>query len=423
MRSGVRMNRQSEKAIVKTRRRLVFLMIIIYLLMMSLIIGLINYANYKSNQKEVGQVLSQHLQFLASHTGTQSETPANGFSWNQSSLYSMTDIYTVRKNDGAISLYDASPTSSLTEGQILRVGRNIAALTETSGRYRGYQYLVQKEDTASSLITFVNVKLLIRQEQLLLLRSVLLVGGILIMWIFFSLFLVCYLTEPMQKAMTAQSDFIAMASHELKTPLTVITSSLYMMRNEGIDSRYLGYAEDEAERMRKLVLQLLDLSKLEHQRQPFDVFDMSEAVEGIVLPFESLAYEQDIDLSYDIEESIRVKGVRQEIEQLTAILTENAVRHTDREQKVRISLQKSGGSCLLEVKNQGQEIPQEERAKIFDKFYQAADSKGSPKAGYEGNYGLGLAIAQTVASRHFSKIKVRCEDGWNIFSIRLPAQS
>jgi signal transduction histidine kinase len=214
-----------------------------------------------------------------------------------------------------------------------------------------------------------------------------------------------------------------MASHELKTPLTVITSSLSMMRNEGIDSRYLGYAEDEAERMRKLVLQLLDLSKLEHQRQPFEVFDMSEAVESIVLPFESLAYEQDIDLSYDIEESIRVKGIRQEIEQLTAILTENAVRHTAPEQKVRVSLQRSGGSCLLEVKNQGQEILQEEREKIFDKFYQAAGSEDYPESVHEGNYGLGLAIAQTVASRHFSKIKVRCEGGWNIFSIRLPAQS
>ena len=183
-----------------------------------------------------------------------------------------------------------------------------------------------------------------------------------------------------------------------------------MMEKEGICSKYLNYAMDENEKMRKLVIELLDYSKLEYQKENHteDEMDLSQCMEGVSLEFEAMAFEKGVILTDEIQENISVAGNEEMLRRMTETLLENAIRHTESGKKVKLVLKKEGKKAILSVENQGSVVPGEERERIFEKFYHASDSA-------EGHYGLGLAIAQSIAGKHGTEITVQSENGWNIF--------
>ena len=165
------------------------------------------------------------------------------------------------------------------------------------------------------------------------------------------------------------------AGHELKTPVTVMKASLDMLEREGVHSKYLDYAVEENEKMRKLVIELLDYSKMEYQEEKsfWESVNFSQCIEEISLEFEAMAFEKE----------------------------------------VKVVLKKDEKKVCFSVENQGKTIPEEERRRIFEKFYHVSSLE-------EGHYGLGLAIAQSIAVKHRTEITVTSENGWNCFITAFP---
>ena len=234
--------------------------------------------------------------------------------------------------------------------------------------------------------------------------------------IYISVKLTSWIIKPVIEAFDKQKQFIADASHELKTPISVIMASAEALDNEPNEKKWLNNIKSESERMGNLISDLLDMAKLESGiKEQYNIEDLSKIVERSVLTFESLIYEKNIKLKYDIEENIKYKCNGNQIKQVVMILLDNALKHTSSKGNIIVELKKDKNNIIIEVKNEGKEIPKEEREKIFERFYRIDESRNRN----ENRYGLGLAIAKNIILNHNGKISVNYCDGYNVFKVVL----
>ncbi|MBR1810152.1 MAG: HAMP domain-containing histidine kinase [Clostridia bacterium] len=227
------------------------------------------------------------------------------------------------------------------------------------------------------------------------------------------------IVKPVAETFKKQKQFISDAGHELKTPLTVIGANADMLESEIGENKWLGYIRSETSRMNGLVLNLLTLAKLDNAEETGAVmteFDMSSAVEGMAMTFESVAFEQGVLIDAHIEDGITLRGNDSEIKQLASILIDNAVKHSVPGGTVTVKLHKGiQKKNIFSVTNQGDPIPPAQREKIFERFYRADEAR----TGSENRFGLGLAIAKSITEKHKGKISVNCAEGETTFTVVL----
>ena len=285
---------------------------------------------------------------------------------------------------------------------------------KTSGSYENYQFEISVHK-GELLIAFADITSLKMEEQKYFIFSLLVAFVLGILWIYPAWKITGKIVAPLEEANRLQKEFVLFAGHELKTPVTVMKASLDMLEREGIHSKYLDYAAEENEKMRKLVIELLDYSKMEYQEEKSfrESVNFSQCIEGISLEFEAMAFEKAVILITDIQQNLVIDGNKEMLERMAETLLENAIRHTEAGKEVKIVLKKDEKKVRLSMENQGEAIPEEERRRLFEKFYHDSNPE-------EGHYGLGLAIAQSIAAKHHTEITVISENGWNCFIIDFP---
>lgn len=222
-----------------------------------------------------------------------------------------------------------------------------------------------------------------------------------------------WLIKPVEDAFEKQKQFIVDASHELKTPLSVIMTSAECLSKNPNEKKWLDNIQFETERMNKLVLDLLNLAKYDnsYDHRVLSVIDLSKLIEKSVLTFESLIYDKGLNLKYHIDQDVNFKCVNSEIKQLIEILVDNAIKHAYDKSTITINLVKKKDEISLVVKNRGDKIPKEEQSKIFERFYRSDNSRNRN----ENRFGLGLAIAKNIVLSHNGKIYVECKNGYTSF--------
>ena len=210
--------------------------------------------------------------------------------------------------------------------------------------------------------------------------------------------------EPVQKAFEKQKQFISDASHELKTPLTIISANADVLAGEIGDNKWLNYIQSQAYRMSLLVNDLLNLTRLENNSadMTFSEFNLSQAVLNTALPFECQAFEAHKIFNVDVEKNITIVASERHCKQLFAIFIDNAIKHSDENGEIKVSLKKSGDKKIFSVYNTGSGIRDDEKEKIFERFYRSDDSRSRSTGGY----GLGLAIAKSIIDYHKFKLSV-----------------
>lgn len=233
-----------------------------------------------------------------------------------------------------------------------------------------------------------------------------------------SYFLSGYVTGPVARAWQAQRRFLSDASHELKTPLTVILSSGELLR-QTLPPEQQSYAEnicEESRRMKRLVEDMLTLSRTEDGAAiPMAELDFSDLVTDCALRFEPVSFEACRVLQYDIVNGLRVWGNSEKLTQLTGILLDNAIKYAPKGTPVKLTLQRSGKEAVLAVQNGGTPIPAEKLPHIFERFYRVDEAR----SGSEG-FGLGLAIAKDIAGAHRGAITCRSDAAATVFAVTLP---
>ncbi|SFS56945.1 cell wall metabolism sensor histidine kinase WalK [Paenibacillus sp. BC26] len=249
-----------------------------------------------------------------------------------------------------------------------------------------------------------------------LIYTFLVVGFVMLIVIYFiSRFFANRSIAPVKDAFEKQKQFIADASHELKTPLAVIqtnTDVLLANREDTISNqaKWLHYIKLETERMAKLTNDLLYLTEMESARTSmlYAPFNLSEAVETILLTMEAVIFEKQLQLDYDIEPNLMVQGSSEQIKQVVLILLDNALKYTNPNGSITISLKtQHHHEVVLTVSNTGEGIAPEHLSRIFDRFYRTDASRSRKRGGY----GLGLAIAKSIVEQHKGKLYARSTVG------------
>lgn len=244
----------------------------------------------------------------------------------------------------------------------------------------------------------------------------------IIVYFLFSLFLARIALRPVEDSWKKQKQFVADASHELKTPLSVIlanTDILASHKDETVESqmKWVENTRAEAVRMAELVNQLLFLAKnddgLKVQMQ--DV-NFSNCVEGIVLGYDAVFYEKQHKFSYEVTPDMWVVGNEGQLKQLVTILLDNANKYSKGEGNITLRLQNNGKHCTLTVANDSEQLSEEQLSHLFDRFYTVDNSRNKNNGGN----GLGLNIAQVICQTHNGSIRVSCENGRTAFDVTLP---
>ena len=222
------------------------------------------------------------------------------------------------------------------------------------------------------------------------------------------------IVKPAEESFNKQKDFIADASHELKTPLSVITASAEALEANPKEKKWLNNIKSESDRMNNLIIDLLDLAKTENGSMELTIGNLSKVVEHSVLTFESIAFEKNIKFDYHIDKDINIKMNENSIRQVMEILLDNAIKHSSERGKVEVNLT-DGKEIVLTVTNTGDPIPKGEEEKIFERFYRVDKSRNRN----ENRYGLGLAIAKNIIASHNGTIKAYSKNGKTTLQINL----
>lgn len=215
--------------------------------------------------------------------------------------------------------------------------------------------------------------------------------------------------KPIEESFNMQKQFTMDASHELKTPLTVIDANVDALL---LDSKipkssvkWLNYIKDETSRMTKLVKDLLYLSKTENIEIEFEniEFNISDIILDVIISMEAIIYEKNIGLNHNIQKNIIYKGDASRLKQVILILIDNAVKYTEEEGTISIYLNQNKDKIELSIENTGTGINKEDIDKVFDRFYRVDKARTN----INGSYGLGLAIAKATTERMGGKITVK----------------
>ena len=250
-------------------------------------------------------------------------------------------------------------------------------------------------------------------------RSCLLVGsGGFLAFLGLSILLARWAVGPVDQAWRRQQQFVADASHELKTPLTVILANAELLADPGCTGgeRLAGNILTVARQMRSLVERLLELARMDAGKgEAQEPVDLSQLVGDALLPFEPVFFEAGLTLESRVEAGIWVRGSGMQLAQAADILLDNARKYAAPGSAVSLRLERTGRWCLLRVATAGEPLTRQERQDVFKRFYRA-----DPVRAREGGCGLGLSIAQSIAAAHRGRIWAESGPAGNVFLIRLP---
>ncbi len=337
----------------------------------------------------------------------------------QSPAFQLSTFYTVALDyDGELLEINNESQAVHSDDELVELAKSVVSGDKQYGTNDNLAfYITDKGDYM--LVSFMD-NTLVNESAMTLMRYTLIYGGVaLVLFFFLSVFLARKIVKPLEENYQKQKQFISDAGHELKTPVSVVSANAELLCREIGDNKWLSNIQYENERMGTLVAQLLELARTENVTPQMERVDLSRLVAGEVLPFESIAFEKGLSLSSDIADGISVEGNSAQLKQLVAILLDNAISHSKGQHapdKISLTLSKEHKFAKLSVINKGDEIPKEQREQIFERFYRV----DSARSGEDNHYGLGLAIAKTIATYHKAHIEVQCYDGLVEFVVKIP---
>lgn len=208
--------------------------------------------------------------------------------------------------------------------------------------------------------------------------------------------------RPMEEAIRREKQFVADASHDLKTPLSVIlANNAILMENPdapaGTLARWLDSTQAAAKRMQQLIGEMLTLAEAERQDAPLPLepVDLADIAMKAALELESVAFEKNVTLDTDLPEKCVIRGNADYLLRIVTSLLENALKYEPAGGQVILALTQSKRKTVLSVRNPGSRIPEEDLPHVCDRFYRGDKSRTNS----QGSFGLGLAITKEMTQR------------------------
>lgn len=321
--------------------------------------------------------------------------------------FSFTYIYDVVADaDGNVTDFKIHSSSDEEEkAQISGIVPLILAEGKEKGVLSGYDYYYRVQTLRDGYeVSFTSRTPLVTSLRKTVLICAIVFVGSLVVFFFISYALASYAVKPVGKAWEQQKTFVADASHDLKTPLTVVLANSDMLishKDEKIadELKWVESTREEATYMRSLVEKMLELAKTENtEKLALSKVNISEKAELVALQLEPIAFERGIEFESKIEKEVFALCDGDMFQRLCNILIDNAIKYG--EDRVRVTLEKRDKHAVLRVNNSGKAIDPDRLAHIFERFYRADDARTV------GGHGLGLSIARNIVRSFGGKIDV-----------------
>ena len=301
--------------------------------------------------------------------------------------------------------------ASVTQTEAEEFARDVLNEIRQVGYYKNYRFqiLAKKND---NIVIFLNTTMELRSVRNVLLISCL-VGVVCFLVVFLLVILLSKRAmKPYIRNIERQKRFITDASHEIKTPLTSIATSVDVIEMEYGEDEWTRNIHKQTSKMSRMVADLVTLSRLDEEN-PFlerTEFSLSDAVWEVAEPFASLAKAQGKKYSQRIEENLTLCGNPDATRQMISVLLDNAMKYSDENGTIRLDVYKVHGKTKIEVFNTCVLEETQNLSRLFDRFYRPDNSRSRKTGGS----GIGLSIAQAVAEAYGGKIKVSSKDGKSI---------
>lgn len=334
-------------------------------------------------------------------------------------------------NDGKIISVIGTSISKNSE-QLSILIEQILTQTQNYGRIGTQKYLRSEISTGTVIILSNQGILSFRVFQAILLSlATLLVAGFLFGVLAWRLSI--KLVYPVEKVMEDQKRFIADASHELKTPVSIINANISILEKETGPNRWLSFIKEAGDRLSMLVGEILEYAHIDYacssciQDDHFVRFNAADIVTEAALPFESIAYEAGLSLELNLPKSADAIGHAEDLKQIIEILLDNAIKHAERGSFVSLCAKitkkrkklKDEPIFTVSISNIGETIPKEQLPYLFRRFYKADPSRKYDRK----SFGLGLAIANSLAEKNNGSISVYSKDHLTVFTVIFPSVS
>lgn len=284
-----------------------------------------------------------------------------------------------------------------------KIAENVLSQPYLSGKINNIYYHLRKIETNSFVFAYDATENLqnmngFYRNSLFILLSVYAILMVIVVLLSFKVF------SPIRESFAQQKQFISDASHELKTPLAVISANAEIL-TQGEHSQWIDNIKEQTDRMSTLIADMLTLTKIDEgiTRNKNEKFNLSQIILGVALPFDPLAFENGKQLLTNIEQNIQYTGDLQGIKTITNILLDNAIKYSSPNGQIIITLKEKNGKPHLSVYNTGSNIPEQDSDKIFSRFYRGDNSRSRNSGGS----GLGLSIAKSIATTNKWKISAR----------------
>ncbi|QKF06808.1 HAMP domain-containing histidine kinase [Berryella wangjianweii] len=338
--------------------------------------------------------------------------------------WSRIPVAVIRVQAGSsIMITGDSSSATVTESVGADVAEGVGGLPDGRGDFSelGLSYSKRTLPDGDSLIALAETRVLDGWQPLAASLAVVCLGALLAFFLI-SLLVSSWALRPVREAWDAQRRFVADASHELKTPLTVVLANMSIIsrdsqRTVASQSQWVESTEREALRMQGLVNEMIELACVEDRGDPVrESVDVSTLVAACSLQLEPVTYERGCHLECRTEEGLCVLGSRTQLERLVSTLIENACKYVNEGGEVNVALVRQGTRVVLTVENTGVPIAPDDLEHIFERFFRTDKARTSGSGGF----GLGLAIARETAESHGGSIAAASDGTSTRFTVKLP---
>ena len=323
--------------------------------------------------------------------------------------------FSIAKVDDSGRIIKTYRDDTLIPNQDALQSKVIEALKEgkTSGFIGSYRFL-KAETNVGNLILFLNCQRELDSQHSFEKNSLLISIGVIVSVFVLIVLISKRVIAPIQETYIKQKQFITGASHELKTPLAIISSNADVLEMMNGDSKWTQNIHNQVDRLTSLVNSLVVFSRMEEKDTVERTrFDLTNALESRIEDFNELADFQKKNIVTDIDPDLYYFGEEASIVQLMDILLENAIKYAPEDSGISVSLKKNRKYAILKVSNKAT-VQKGDLSKVFERFYRLDESRNSAIKGY----GIGLSMAQLIAEKHKETIRAYApEDG--IFKIEV----
>lgn len=292
----------------------------------------------------------------------------------------------------------------------------------SSGGWSGiYKYRVVTTSDNNKLIVFLDCTEDINAGKTLLLISLVIgAASLLIVLLLVSLFSKKAI-KPFAESVEKQKQFITDASHEIKTPLAIISANADVLSITEGENEWITSIQNQTRRLSRLVKNLVSLAKMDEENTclSFEKFNLSEAMLDTSASFDPVAQKYGKTIADEIEPDLMMNGNEETIRQLASILLDNAVKYSLNDSEIKVRIYKKSKSVHIEVSNKADNVDEKNLNRLFDRFYRSDEARARAENDV-GGYGVGLSIAKAIVGHHKGKISASYDNNLLTMTVVLP---